>query len=200
MKKIVFICSHPYSGSSALYESLDLHPKIQGFKSNLHNVYSDPSSLISLTNHSHKMNNRSAIYMDELLYNSSFYVNSAYSKCKFVYVVREPEVPINFLITNENKNPVFAIRQYAFRLRRLCEMARRTPGAILLTWQNLLDGKGMDLIQDYLSIKDPICFNITLLNQHKSVNQLAESDLNKIQDAYERYLFFLKNQKLVFIN
>lgn len=200
MRKILFVCSHLYSGSSALYEALNHHPKIQGFRSITSNSYPDAASLIALSNYPHKLSNRSAIYMDELLGNRSFYVKEAYSKCSFIYVIREPEVPVSFLIANEKKKPSFAVRQYAFRLRRLCEMAKRTPGAVLLTWQNLIDGKGMDLIQDYLKLKDPIEFDPNLLsiyNRAFSTNIIGVDLLEKVQDSYERYLYFLKSQKLV---
>lgn len=200
MKKILFVCSHPYSGSSALYEALNHHSKIQGFRSNSSNSYLDSPSLLTLTNYPHKTSNRSAIYMDELLHNRSFYTTAAYSKCHFVYVIREPEVPVSFLIANEKKKPTFAVRQYTFRLRRLCEMAKRTPGAILLTWRDLVDGKGMDLIQNYLNLKDPISYDPALLAPYIrtfSNNLIGVNLLSETQDAYERYLYFLKNQKLV---
>lgn len=200
MKKILFLCSHPYSGSSALYEALNHHPKIQGFKSNYFNSYKDAESLLAFNNNPHKMSNRSAIYMDELLSNRSFYAKEAYAKCKFVYIIREPESAINFLIASEKKKPIFATRQYTFRLRRLCEMAKRTPGAILLTWNNLVDSKGMSLIQEYLNIKEPIEWDSALLNpyiRNFSTNLIGIDLLNEAQDAYEKYLYFLKNQKLI---
>lgn len=200
MKKILFVCSHFYSGSSALYEAMNHHPKIQGFRSINLNSYPDAASLMALSNYPHKLSNRSAIYMDELLHNRSFYAKEAYSKCSFIYVVREPEIPISFLIANEKKKPIFAVRYYTFRLRRLCEMAKRTPGAVLLTWQNLIDGKGMDLIKNYLNLKDSINFDSKLLgiyNRTFSSNLIDIKLLQEVQDAYERYLYFLKNQKLV---
>lgn len=202
MKKILFICSHPYSGSSALYEALNHHSKIQGFKSINLNSYPDSQSLLTLTNRLHKTSNRSAIYMDELLSNRSFYAADAYKKCSFIYVIREPEASISFLIANEKKKPIFAARQYAFRLRRLCEMAKRTPGAILLTWKDLANAKGMDLIQNYLNLKDPISFDPALLSPYIrsfSNNLIGVDLLNESEDAYERYLYFLKNQKLIMV-
>ena len=164
MKKIVFICSHPYSGSSALYEAMNHHPRIQGFKLN---YYLSPLNLLDLTNHSHKLSNRSAIYMDELLYNRSFYTSIAYTKCQFVYVIREPEAVLGFLITNEKKKPIFAAREYTFRLRRLCEMARKTPGAVLLTWNDLISGDGIYLVEKYLGLKEPIIYDPALLAPYK---------------------------------
>lgn len=198
MKKIVFICSHPYSGSSALYEAMNHHPRIQGFK--LNNSYLNPLNLLDLTNHSHKLSNRSAIYMDELLYNRSFYTNIAYTKCQFVYVIREPESVLGFLITNEKKKPTFAAREYTFRLRRICEMARKTPGAVLLTWNDLISGDGVDLIEKYLGLKEPILYDPALLAPYKRIfnsDLIGSKLLSTTQEAYEKYLYFLKNQNLI---
>ena len=198
MKKIVFICSHPYSGSSALYEAMNHHPRIQGFK--LNNSYLNPINLLDLTNRSHKLSNRSAIYMDELLYNRSFYTNIAYAKCQFVYVIREPESVLGFLIANEKKKPTFAAREYTFRLRRICEMARKTPGAVLLTWNDLISGDGIDLIENYLGLKEPIFYDPALLAPYKRTfnsDLIGSKLLSETQDAYEKYLYFLKNQNLV---
>lgn len=200
MKKILFICSHPYSGSSALYEGLNQHQKIQGFKSSNFQSYSSPNHLLDLTNYPHKLTNRSAIYMDELLYNQSFYLKYAYSKCKFVYVIREPEIPLNFMIAQEKKKPIFAVRQYTFRLRRICEMAKRTAGAVVLTWDDLRNEKGMDILQEYLGITG-LYFNSELLLPYKrSFNNAIKLDLlEQTQDCYEKYLYFLKQQNLLFV-
>lgn len=194
MKKILFICSHPYSGSSALYECLNHHPKIQGYRTSK-NSYVYPTQLLDLTRRPHKLSNRAAIYMDELLSNEAFYVSAAYRKCHFVYVVREPEFPLNFLISGERKPPLFACREYTFRLRRLCEMAKRTPGAILLTWNNLVEKKGLSLLEDYLGVKD-IEFDPVLLNLYqRDFPKLVDYKmLSKAQDAYERYLYYLKSK------
>ena len=67
MKKVVFICSHLYSGSNALYEAMNNHSRIQGY-SGL-NRYLSCLQLLTLCEFNHKTKNRSAIYMDEIIYN-----------------------------------------------------------------------------------------------------------------------------------
>lgn len=194
MKKILFLCSHPYSGSSILYDSLNKQSRIQGFKGR--NAYLSPLNLLDLTNHSHKLSNRSAIYMDELLSNETFYVKAAYSACQFIYIVREPEPVLNSLVGLDKKKPLFAARQYLFRLRRICEMAKRTPGAVLLTWQDLNSGN-LDIVSEYLSLKEPLVMQE--LPKKPNVNLIDARLLNSCQESYERYLYFLKNQKLRYI-
>jgi hypothetical protein len=102
MKKIVFICSHLCSGSSALYDAMNENPRIHGFKQNSLNAYESPFNLVTLTNKTHKMNNASAIYMDELLKNYQFTSKESYSYCNFIYIVRSPE----FTITGVAETPL----------------------------------------------------------------------------------------------
>ena len=130
MKKLVFICGHAYSGSNALYEAMNQHPRIQGFRRNGFNTYENKLSLLRYTQQKHKLNNRSAIYMDELLYNQQLQTKDAYEICKFIYVIRHPIASISLMIAKDKIKPSFACRYYSFRMRRLCEMAKRTPGAV----------------------------------------------------------------------
>lgn len=199
MKKILFVCSHLHSGSTALFDALDNHNRVQGYKLAARAPYSSPLNLLALTEQHHKLNNRSAIYMDELLFNHHFSTNRAYEECKFIYVVREPEIVLNALISEEKMNVSFAVRYYTYRLRRLCEMAKRTPGAVLLTWDDLNQGHGMSLIEDYLGLKHPISYDPCLLLPYKRkfASNLYSFDVkNEVEEIYQRYLYFLKNQKL----
>jgi hypothetical protein len=199
MKKILFVCSHLYSGSSSLYDSLNNHPKIQGYDLATSSPYSGPMNLLALTNQNHKLNNRSAIYMDELLYNHHLSTNIAYKECSFIYVVREPTFVLNSLIGNNKMKPSFAVRHYTYRLRRLCEMAKRTPGAVLLTWDDLLENRGISLIEDYLNLKQFICYDSLSLSPYRithSTDFVGLQVRSKVDDAYQRYLYYLKNQNL----
>lgn len=196
MKRIILVCSHPYSGSSALCESLGKHPKIQFFPLARQRPYSHPLSLVDLTKHPHKLLNRSALYMDELLFNQDLSVTCAYKECKFIYVIRQPEPVLGFLMGSERKKVGFAVRQYTFRLRRLCEMARRS-GGVLLTWDSLTSGN-VGILQDYLGLR--VEFSPELLIPYERVFNVSpgREALSWANDAYERYLYYLKNQNLVF--
>ena len=199
MKKILFVCSHPYSGSSALWSALNQHPRIQGFSLAARTPYVSPLNLLALADQSHKMHNRSAIYMDELLYNHHLCTKAAYKECKFVYVVREPEPVLNYLVGNDKAKPSFAARRYAYRLRRLCEMAKRTPGAVLLTWDDLVVGRGLNLIEEYLGLRQPILYDPALLAPYQRsfpTALVAPALLAATEEAYQRYLYFLKSQNL----
>lgn len=196
MKKILFVCSHLYSGSGALCEALNHHPRIQGYSLAARSPYVSPQNLISLTELHHKMNNRSAIYMDELLYNHHFTVSAAYKECNFVYVVREPSPVLGYMVANEKKKPEFAARYYLFRLRRMCEMAKRS-GGVLLTWEDMQTGRGIPLIEDYLNLRQPIPYDPLLLGPYRrtfNMDSVKPTLLAETESTYEKYLYWLKSQ------
>ena len=190
MKKVLFLVSHLGSGSGSLYESLNAHPRIQGFFSN--NVYSSSIRLMSLTGNKHKLMNNSRIYMDHLLYNYQISDRSILSCCSFVYVVREPEASIDYLIGSGAYSRDQAKRYYLYRIRRICELAKRTPGSTFLTHANLRDGKGLDLIQRQLNLKDCIP-GINWVDEEKMKNQLRIGEYDSLSEAYEKYLYFVSN-------
>ena len=68
-------------------------------------------------------------------------------------MVREPEASIDYLIGSGAYSRDQAKRYYLYRIRRICELAKRTPGSTFLTHANLRDGKGLDLIQRQLNLK-----------------------------------------------
>lgn len=199
MKKIVLVCSHLYSGSSVLCDALNNHPRIQGFQFGKQNPYTSPLGLLNLSNKPHKMNNRSAIYMDELLKNQELSTKAAYKNCKFIYVVREPGPVLDFMVSNDRIKPIFAARYYSFRLRRLCEMAKRTPGAVLVTWEDLLTTRFLPMIEDYLELKQSINYDPQCLS---SLQRTFSSDLvgaslrSDAESSHEKYLYFLKSQEI----
>jgi len=200
MKKIVLICSHEYSGSTALYEAMNGHTRIQGYK--VKNKYESPLNFYFLCKNPHKLTNKSAIFMDELFYNFQISTKAAYDYCRFIYVVRQPESVLGFMIANQTRKPSFAIRRYKYRLRRLYEMSKRTSGGILLTYDNLLEGRGTDLIDSYLGLKQPIVFNPSLLMPYKlqyNTDQIAPTVMDELRESYERYLYLMR-QNLVWVN
>ena len=199
MKKIVFLFSHVHSGSGALYDCLNNSFLIQGFKEKRLS-YSTSSNLIDLTNLKHKRDLRSSIYMDEILNNYSFYLNKDYDKCNFIYLIREPKETLSLMLQSSEKSHSFAIREYCFRLRRICEVAKRTPGALFLTWKDLEKSDNLCLIEKYLNLKEDLILTPEMLSQYKVKNKIhiKKELLDKAEQSYERYLFFIKNQNLVF--
>lgn len=195
MKKVVLICSHLHSGSEALYRSLDAHPRIQGFKEPLPNVYSSGLQIQALTQMPHKCMNRSAIHMDEILYNYQVSTEDVYKYCKFVYVIRSPEATLCRLMES-GKKWSHAFLYYKYRMRRLCEMAKRTPGAVLLTFEELCGIGALELVGDYLDLpSSPDMCDVTL-SRGTGTDQLAPVRRFEAERIYERYLYFLRSLPL----
>ncbi len=192
MKNIVFIVSHLGSGSQILSSGMNKNSRIQVFKTN--KVYYHPLSLENLTLSPHKLRNSAAIYLDELLFNFSLCCNNIYEICKFIYLIREPHSTLSNISSYYTYyTPHYAYNYYRHRLRRIYEMAKKTPGAILLTWEDVLSRRGLSLIENYLKLKEPIqpIYEI-------STKQSADIDLIKSAEiTYEKYLYKMKQLKLL---
>jgi hypothetical protein len=136
--------------------------------------------------------------MDILNFNQQLSTKSAYEYCKFIYVIREPEYVLNSLIKKDKMNFSFAKRYYCFRLRRLYEMAKKTPEAIFLTWDDIKSKKKLELVENYLNIKEKINLDNSLISKFSEDidGSIPYSDLIKVENTYEKYLFFLKNLNL----
>ena len=78
-------------------------------------------------------------------------------------------------------------------------MAKRTPGSVLLTYDDLSEGKGLDLISEYLELPQPIEFSpssLSSLNRSFGTDLLGKGHRLEVEDSYERYLYFLRNLSL----
>ncbi len=182
MKRTLFLTTHLGSGFQHLSEVLDINPRIQMFNTDY--SYSNLKDLDILFLKKHKCTNVSAIYGDTLLLNNSLSSDHLLKWCKFVYLIRPAKETIGEIVTKHNKKPEFAIRYYIFRLQRIYQMVKSTPEAIFLTWQNLVDGEGYDIIEKYLYLKDKLK-KISFEKQDSfDVGNIAEAE-----NAYEKYLF-----------
>lgn len=177
MRKVALIISHKGSGSEELLSAMVKNPRIQQVTTS--GLYHHPDVLESITSVPHKINNASAVYVDHLLYNHVFSSKSLYPFFKFIYVIREPRF----------FDSIYDFRYYVYRLRRICEMAKNTPGAVLLTWENLAAGR-LGVIEDYLGLKESI------VRPKVEACQISGEFINDAQRAYERFLYFLRNQNL----
>ena len=186
MKKVCLLISHEHSDSKALLNVLSNNPRLSCY--NTGRVYNHALSLEELTALPHKIDNVAAIWMEMLLHNYQFSCKSLYPICKFIYMIREAEPTLNALVESGYR-PDAALRYYTYRLRRICEMARCTPGAVLLTWQDIK----LPLIESYLNLKQPL--ELPVLSKVKT-GLVKWPLVEEGQKCYERYLFFLKNQAI----
>jgi len=188
MKKVVFIVTHLCSGSSDLMNVLNENPRIDIKKTDT--VYDHPDTLNSLFNLGHKLDNTAAVYGDQLFYNISLSCKRFYDFSKFVYLIRRPDPTIAEIVANPNFSYSIesASRYYCFRLRRICEMARKTPGSVFLTWEDLVYHKGHEVLEKYFKLKDPLnpC-NPTI---EKPRVDIPIDILERCEASYERHLYY----------
>jgi hypothetical protein len=192
VRKILFINSHFYSGGIELYSSLSENSYIQGCRTYKQRVYSNNHDLFQLLNHHHKRNDNKAIYLDEIYFNYALSPKMDLSKCYFIHLIRSPEC-LNYF--KEKINPTFILRKYLYRLRRICEVAKKTPNAIFLTYNDLKKQESMDLIKDFLSLEDTPILNIKENNFQKDL--FSYNLMKEAEDGYERYFAFMKQQNIL---
>lgn len=186
MKKVVLLMSHHGSGSDALYALLDSHPRIQGFQDD--STYDSPLRLVSLTERRHKLSNASRIYMDHLLHNHQYCLRPD-PMVKLVFVVREPEGSIDYMVNMRLLRRQESKRYYLYRLRRLCELARRNPGSVFLTYSNLRENRGLDLLSSHLGLREAIP-PIPGLSVPSGKSVLKLHEYESLSESYEKYLFY----------
>ena len=156
MNKLILLVSHVGANSSELCRAMSFNKKIHWVNQEI--IYDYP---IVTNLPTHKYNDYSGIYINEILYNYQITHKGIYKTCQFIYLI------------NKNFNN---LDYYIFRLRRIYEMARETKGAIFLTWDDIMNGKGVKLIEDVYDI------NLSEIKKNFNKNKMAEQ-------AYELCLY-----------
>jgi hypothetical protein len=193
MRNILLVASHLFSGSNALLGVLNENNKIDLIDDLL--SYDHPSVLEYLFEFGHKLDNSSAIYGGQILFNKDLSCKIFYDFAKFIYVIRPAKPTLNEIKLNRKEySELTAYRYYCFRLRRIYEMARSTPKAVLLKNDDIYSQEGLDLIQDYLDLKQPLILQKLL--EIKEEETFSSSLVDKAQDCYEKYLYHLRQLDL----
>ncbi len=191
MHNVVFLTTHLHSGIFDLCEVLNSNLRIQ--IKNSGTVYKHPEDLDSLCIN-HKLSNSAAVYGDILFYNAGFACKPLFKCCKFIYLIKPANAVLNDLVRHNKYTPLTALRYYTFRLRRICEMAINTPGAVLTTFEEAMSGKSLPLIEEYLNLNEPL---------KPKNNKIIETE-NKIpleinkkgEESFEKHLYYLRNLPL----
>lgn len=189
MKRILLIASHLGSGSSNLCYCLSQNKTIQWVQDGL--IFDDLSSTESILATNHKYSNIVGLYINEVFYNYQISHKIIYKACDFVYLIREPK---NGIKIEKPKDASYALDYYVFRLRRLYEMTKETKNAVFLTWENLINGKGIKLISDKFGFTD---INFQEIKSTKQYLTLPKNLLKKAEEAYELCLYRVKNKSQV---
>jgi hypothetical protein len=190
MKKFLFVVSHLGAGHVEFIEAMNQHPRIQLVPTDT--VYRTPMDLQPILQTRHKLDNAAAIYGDRLLFNYSFCCPALFKMCQFVYLLR-PAVPSLAGIAQAYGDKR-AFLHYSFRLRRLCEMAAKTPGAVLLTQGEVEEGRGMEVVAKYLGLPHA---PPTPTPAPTYKRDFPAPYRKKAEECYERHLYFLRSLNLV---
>lgn len=189
MKQVALVVSHVGSGSGAICDALGQNPRLAVFRTG--QAYTHPDSLEALTAHPHKDDTAAAIWVDELLYNHSFGYKTLFGMCRFLYIVRESRPSLSEIAQGPVRRE--DVRYYTFRLRRIYEMARHTPGAVLLTFEDICKGRGSPLIESYLNLKTPLQ---PVVQPVTAERHIPAEMLREAQESFERYLYLLRRLPL----
>lgn len=178
--------SHSGSGSNSLYALLGGHSRIMGIENN--NIYQSDMSLFSVSNMKHKLTNSSRMYLDHILYNFQYSLKPNIW-VKMIFLVREPEASIDYMVNRKLFKKSEAKRYYLYRIRRICELAKRNPDSVFLTYSNLREGKGLTEIADHIGIKEKISFSQEFIVPSGN-NTLKSQDYDELSDCYNKYLYY----------
>ena len=173
--------SHLGAGCENLCEALYENPLIDWYKPNL--LCNHPEAIYMLSLQPHKSEDPSSIWMKEILYNHYLSHKVICQMCSFIYLIREPKGTLNSLVkAKDTIDPL--TRYYIFRLRRLYEMARHTPNALLLN--DLTNAS--ESIQEYLDLKEPIKVKV---DEGQDIN-IPKQFMDSAERVYEKYSVALK--------
>ncbi len=199
LKRVLFSITHLGSGSLPLLNILNQNPRVQFSPASpvVHN-YTD---LQPLTATPHKMTSVAAMYAFEIAYNYQFGTRNPVRHAHHLFVVRQPEAVLTLLVSGGYGREE-AARYYCYRLRRICEIAKRVEQGMLLTFDDLQRGEYGSAVKTFLGLKDepahaPEAFESLKPSLPCPVSQKT---LDWCQDCYERHLFFLKSLPLAGVN
>jgi len=192
MKNVVFIVSHLHSGSNSLIQTLNENPRVHIQNTKL--AYNHPDVLRNLFSLGHKLDDSSAVFGDHILFNTDFSSNVFYDYAKFIYVVRDGRSTLESILSDERLNYDLdkAVLYYSFRLRRMYEMATRTPKSIFLNYRQMYEEDNLKAIENYLDLKEPLKGREVEFADFK----LSRNQTDRCQEVFEKYLFKFKNLNL----
>jgi len=127
------------------------------------------------------------ILFDIIKENVGIQTDGLYDNCKFIYLIKQPKHVLENLLSIFPMDRV--LKYYCFRLRRICEMAHKTPGSVFLTYDDVISGKGLPLIEDYFNLAKPL--KTLKFNEVLPKTTIPKDIRDKAEECYDRHLRFL---------
>lgn len=198
LKRVLLSVTHLASGSLPLIGLLDRNPRIQFVRTNP--VIQNYTDLKALTSLPHKLTSVAAMFALDINYNYQLGSKNLVPHAHYLFVVRSPEPVLNILMSQGGYAEQGAAMYYCYRLRRICEIAKRAKHGMLLTYDDIRQGEYVKPIKSFLNLREDVSYEPEMFDNSKSSNTVKKDTLEWCQDCYERHLFFLKSLPLVQIN
>ncbi len=114
---------------------------------------------------------------------------------KFIYLIRPPYHALHEMADFDSYKPQEALDYYIFRLQRVAQLAKLTPGAVFLTYDNLVRKEGYDLIESYLNLKTPL--ERREMPERPVSRNIHSSFIEKGDEVHAKYLNRMKAMDLL---
>lgn len=199
MRKTVFIVSHIGSGYDVLLSTLLRNPRIIQIPNICRNFYKNLLDIINASAE-FKFHNQATNFIDCNLFNHMFSAYDAFNICSFIFLINEPKQSLQEITKYKKESSLLSCqRYYLYRLRRICEIAKRTPQAVFLTNKDLYKPETYNLLENHLNLRENLEIP-TPKADYLSIDSLPQDVLDATESAYEKYFYFLKQQNLKFVN
>jgi len=160
-------------------------------------VINNYTDLKPFTAQPHKLNSSAAMYAFEINYNFQMGSRKAIPDIHYLFVIRKPKPTLDSLVSAKLYHPDSVAMYYCYRLRRICEIAKRVSG-MLLTYDQIVSGEYIEPLGNYLGLKDRIIHSESEFSHLQAPSYPFDKKVMEwCDDCYERHLFFLKNQPLI---
>lgn len=145
--RLIFLTTHLGSGFSHVCEALNRHQNVRAEQTN--KVYLHPTDIDCINNDRW----RGRTYIDTVLFNHHLANPAFLTTCEFVYLVEHPKYALNEIV-KQGYSPNGALDYYHFRLRRMYEMAYKTPGSAFFTTDDLETESGQEVLKKFLGLNN----------------------------------------------
>lgn len=186
LDKQVFVATHHGAGGSMLLNMLAAHRRVGVLSRPPDVVYSDPTVLSTLQKACVARRPTAKVFADRLVLNHEL-LHPCYHGATFIFLVREPEGTLKHLKSLGYAERA-ALRYYAYRLRRLCELARRVDNMVVVTWDELVNKSAFPVLKGLFDVRELTSIYRPQVNE-QTVDPATVCEGRR---CYERHLRYLR--------
>ncbi len=198
LKRVLLSITHLESGSTPLLNILDRNPRVQFLRSNpMIQNYMDLKVITSIP---HKLDSVAAMHALDISFNYQLGPRTHVPHAHYLFIVRQPDHVLGKLIADKAYKQTDAAMYYCYRLRRICEIAKRVQQGMLLTFDDIRRGDHVAPLKSFLGLKEDVLHQPEVFESMQSSSVIDGNTLEWCRDCYERHLFFLKSLPLTKIN